>query len=145
MYKAEILLTEAIKTYLQDKVKLGLQKPTDEYNLEAENGPQHMHEYITDAFAIKAADLVHFEGVCRAFNKVHSYKYITDPHFIMAFEQEMTSAGIPGIERQKASKLVEKTIKEANNKDGWCEQDEGWHPDMDEIIKASKPGISEST
>ena len=137
----ERLLTEAIKTYLQDTTRLGVPEPTDDFNLESENSAQHLHEYITDAFAVKAADLVHFEGVCRAFNKIHSYKYVTDPNFQIAFLQEMTTCGVPGVEQQKALKFVINVIKESGDGDGWSERDAGWHPDLDEIIKVSKPGV----
>ena len=137
----ERLLTEAIKTYLQQKPYLGVPEPSDDFNLRSENNAQHLHEHITDAFAVKASDLVHFEGVCRAFNKIHSYKYVTDPNFKVAFLQEMTTTGVPGVEQQKALKFVDSVIKEAGDGEGWCERDAGFHPDLDEIIKVSKPGV----
>jgi predicted unusual protein kinase regulating ubiquinone biosynthesis (AarF/ABC1/UbiB family) len=142
MNKREKLLTEAIKTYLQHKVKLGLQDPPKELADIDSKSFQHMHEQINDMFELKATDLVCYEGICRAFRKVHNYKYITDPLFKKAMVQEMVSQGVMGNEQEKAIKIFDAIKEEISKSDGWNEQDAGYHPDLKEIIAVSKPGQS---
>jgi hypothetical protein len=140
MNRNEKLLTEAIQTYLQHKVKLGLQDPPKDLADADAKSLQFLHEQINDLFELKAIDLVCHEGVCRAFRKVHNYKYITDPLFEKALMQEMHSQGILGTEQEKVVKILNTIKEEVSDGDGWCEQDAGYHPDMKEIIAVSKPG-----
>jgi len=136
----ERLLTEAIQTYLQHKVQLGVPDPPKEL-VDADNKSlQHLHEQINDAFEIKTVDLDHHESICSAFRKIHSYQYITDSHFPAALEQELKSRGIPGEESNKALGFIDKVITEMG-KEGWQERDAGWHPNLDEIIEVSQPSL----
>ena len=138
----ERLLTEAIQTYLQHKVKLGVPDPPEDQADADSKSFQHLHEQINDMFEVKSIDFTHQEGVNRAFRKVHNYKYVTDPLFTVAMMQEMTSQGIPGAEREKAIDLVKTVVEEISDETkGWQEQDAGYHPDLDEIIAVSQPGI----
>ncbi|MCK9558119.1 MAG: hypothetical protein M0R50_08790 [Candidatus Cloacimonetes bacterium] len=140
MNSNEKLLTEAIQTYLQHKVELGLQDPPKDLADADSKSLQYLQEQINDLFELKAIDLVCHEGVCRAFRKVHNYKYITDPLFEKALVQEMRSQGVLGTEQEKAVGILEGVRKEVSTGDGWCEQDAGYHPDLEEIIAVSKPG-----
>lgn len=142
MNSNEKLLTEAIQTYLQHKVKLGLQDPPKELADADSKSLQFMHEQINDLFEVKAVDLVCFEGACRAFRKVHNYKYITDPLFEKALTQEMISQGILGAEQEKVIGIIDTIKEEVSVGEGWCEQDAGYHPDLKGIIAVSKPGQS---
>jgi len=138
----ERLLTEAIQTYLQHKTKLGVPDPPKDLADADSKSFQHLHEQINDMFEVKSIDLVHQEGVNRAFRKVHNYKYVTDPLFTVAMMQEMASQGIPGGEREKAIDLVKTVVEEISDEtNGWQEQDAGYHPDLDEIIAVSQPGV----
>jgi hypothetical protein len=142
MNSNERLLTEAIQTYLQHKVKLGIpDPPKDLADMDAKS-LQYLQEQINDLFELKSIDLVCHEGVCRAFRKVHNYKYITDPLFEKAMMQEMCTQGICGVEREKAIGILETIKEEVGDGDGWCEQDAGYHPDLEGIIAVSKPGQS---
>jgi predicted unusual protein kinase regulating ubiquinone biosynthesis (AarF/ABC1/UbiB family) len=142
MNSTERLLTEAIQTYLQHKTQLGVPDPPEDLADADSKSFQHMHEQINDQFELKAVDLVCYEGVCRAFRKVHNYKYITDPLFTKAMMQEMASQGVLGKEQEKAIKILETIKEEMSDGEGWCEQDSGYHPDLAEIIAVSKPGQS---
>lgn len=143
MNSNEKLLTEAIQTYLQHKTKLGIPDPPKDLADVDSESLQNLHEQINDLFVVKSIDLVHHEGICRAFRKVHNYKYITDPLFSKTMMQEMTSQGIPGGEKAKAIKFLEKVTKEISEEADWQEQDAGYHPQLDEIIAVSKPGMDE--
>jgi hypothetical protein len=143
MNSNESLLTEAIQTYLQHKVQLGVPEPPEDLADADSKSFQHLHEQINDMFEVKSIDFTHHEGICRAFRKVHNYKYITDPLFSVAMMQEMVSQGIPGGEREKAADVLKAIVEEISDEDGWKEQDAGFHPDLDEIITVSKPGMDE--
>ena len=142
MNSNEKLLTEAIQTYLQHKVKLGIPDPPKDLADADSKSLQFMHEQINDLFELKSVDLVCHEGVCRAFRKVHNYKYITDPLFTKAMVQEMHSQGICGVEQEKAIGILDTIKEEISEGDGWNEQDAGYHPDLEGIIAVSKPGQS---
>lgn len=143
MNRNEHMLAEAVQTYLQHKVKLGLQDPSKDLADADSKSLQFLHEQINDLFELKSIDLTLHEGICRAFRKVHNYKYVTDPLFQKAFMQEMDSQGISGAEQEKAINILENVRKEVGDGDGWREQDAGYHPELDEIIKVSKPGADE--
>jgi predicted unusual protein kinase regulating ubiquinone biosynthesis (AarF/ABC1/UbiB family) len=142
MNSNEKLLTEAITTYLQHKTQLGVPDPPKEYADADSKSLQFIQEQINDMFELKAVDFVCFEGVCRAFRKVHNYKYITDPLFEKAMSQEMISQGVMGSEQEKALNILETIRKDIRDGEGWNEQDAGYHPDLKEIIAVSKPGQS---
>ena len=142
MNSNERMLTEAIQSYLQHKVQLGVPEPPKDLADADSKSLQYLHEQVNDLFELKTVDLVCHEGVCRAFRKVHNYKYITDPLFEKAMKQEMQSQGICGIEQEKAIGILESVRKEVSQGDGWNEQDAGYHPDMEGIIAVSKPGQS---
>jgi hypothetical protein len=138
----EKLLTEAVQTYLQHKVKLGISDPPKDLADADAKSLQFLHEQINDLFELKSVDLVCHEGVCRAFRKVHNYKYITDPLFTKALMQEMQSAGVLGAEQEKVMGILDTIKEEVSDGEGWCEQDAGYHPDLKGIIAVSKPGQS---
>ena len=141
----EKLLVEAIDTKLRHSIELGLQDLPKDYKEEEEHSFQYLHEQINALFESKAAGLTHFDGVCAAFKKVHNYKYVTDPTFLVAVEKEMTAQGIPAEERGKALDYVPAIIEQMK-KEGkeWDERDAGFHPNLDEIMEVSRPGINES-
>jgi hypothetical protein len=140
MNSNERLLTEAIHTYLQHKTQLGVPDPPKDLADADSKSFQFLHEQINDLFELKAINLVCFEGVRRAFRKVHNYKYVTDPLFEKAMMQEMASQGVLGTEQEKALTILEAVKKEISDGEGWNEQDSGYHPDLKEIIAVSKPG-----
>jgi len=142
MNSNERLLTEAIQTYLQHKVQLGIPDPPKDLADADAKSLQYLHEQVNDLFELKSVDLVCHESVCRAFRKVHNYKYITDPLFEKAMMQEMQSQGICGVEQEKAIGILNTIKEEVSEGDGWREQDAGYHPDMEGIIAVSKPGQS---
>lgn len=142
MNKNEKLLVEAVKTMLQHDAKLGLSiHKNDKYNklFNAERGMEHMHGHINEMFQLKAAELVHAEGVCQAFHKVHSYKYLDDPSFLTAMEKELVAQAVPAVERAKALGFVPNIIEElsAESKE-WAEKDSGFNPELEEVKDTSK-------
>jgi hypothetical protein len=140
--KHEKLLVEAINSMLQQDAKLGLGIHDTEHSEAgtAERGYEYLHGQIDEMFALRAAELVHAEGVCQAFRKVHNYKYVDDPSFGTAMEKEMVAQAIPKEDRTKALDFVPKIIEELETeRSEWCEKDFGFHPDLDEIKEASKP------
>lgn len=142
MNRNERLLTEAVQTYLQHKTQLGIPDPPKDLADADSKSLQYLQEQINDLFELKSVDFVCHEGVCRAFRKVHNYKYITDPLFEKAMKQEMATQGVCGIEQEKAINILEDIRKEVSEGDGWNEQDAGYHPDLKDIIAVSKPGQS---
>ena len=140
MKKSEKVLTEAIDTFLRHSTELGIPEPPEEYKEEESQTFQHLHEQINEMFEVKAVDLTHHDGICAAFRKVHNYKYVTDPTFLVAMEKEMSAQGIPMEEREKALDFVPAIIEQVKTEGKeWAEQDAGFHPCLDEIIDVSRP------
>jgi hypothetical protein len=139
MNENEKILTEAFKSFLDAKAQLGLKPHEAELEAKDDQTIAYLHGHINEMFAHKAAELTHYDGVKQAFSKVHGYKYITDPDFIKAMDREMIAQGIPGEERGKATGFVPKIIEELGHDKMWLEQDFGFHPDLKEIMDASRP------
>jgi len=137
----EQLLVEAIKSMLNHDAKLGLAAhDKTQYEPPESRSLGYLHEHINEMFMLKAADLTHADGICRAFNKVHSYKYLDDPNFSDAMSKEMISQAIPADERSKALEFIPKIIKELkDNLEEWSEKDEGFNKDLNEIQEISRP------
>jgi len=139
--KSESTLCEAIDTMLRHKVALGLQDLPEDMQKEEEHSFQYLHEQINEMFAIKAAGLTHHDGVCAAFRKVHNYKYITDPTFCRSVSEELRSQGVPANECKQVLGYIPAIIDDIGKDDDWCERDAGYHPNLDEVLKAGQ-GIS---
>ena len=131
------MLCEAIDTYFQDPARMGVPEATDE-DTKQEHSFQHLHEQINELFATKTSSFTHYDGVNAAFRSVHNYKYITDPTFKVAMEREMQAQAIPLAEQHKAFEIIPKIISEVSKDSNWSEQDAGFHPDLDEIMKKSR-------
>ena len=136
----EQLLLEAIKGMLKQGDKLGLSMHDHDEDDKKERGFQYLHEQIADMFQVKAAELVHAESVCRAFSKVHSYKYLDDWTFLPAMEREMVANAVPVVERRAAIEFIPKIIAELRSEQReWAERDSGFSPELDEIRDISRP------
>ena len=137
----EKLLLEAVKSMLQQDARLGLSiHDADLKASSAERGYEYLHNQIDEMFHLKAAELTCSEGVCQAFTKVHSYKYIDDPSFAVAMKKEMVAQGIPKEDREKALAIVPQIIEEVEvEQSEWAEKDAGFNPNMREIREASQP------
>lgn len=137
----EQLLAEAFETMLSSGDGLGLAHHESELERmgEEERGFEYMHGQIDEMFHLKAAQLTHHDGICAAFAKVHSYKYIDDPTFEAAMHKEMTAQAIPAEERDKALELVPAMIEQLRSeKKNWNEQDAGWSPKLDDIAATNR-------
>jgi hypothetical protein len=142
MNKNEKLLAEAVETMLQHDAKLGLKMhDVDDKNLgENERGLEYLHGQIDEMFALKAAELTHANGVCQAFQKVHSYKYLDDPEFEIAMKKEMVAQAVPVEDRTKAVGFIPTIISELKEDQAeWAERDFGFNPALDDIKEASRP------
>lgn len=138
--KKEQLLLEAINSMLGQDAMLGLSIHKDDTQQSAERGYEYLHNQIDEMFALRASDLVHVDGICQAFRKVHSYKYLDDPSFKTAMEKEMVAQGIPKEERGKATGWIPTIIQELKEEQKeWSEKDFGFHPELDEIKEMSQP------
>lgn len=139
--KNDKLVLEAVKSMLNQDAKLGLSiHNNDKYEGQDWRGLEYLHGHINEMFLVKAAELVHAEGVCQAFGKVHSYKYLDDPSFPTAMEKEMVAQAIPAEERAKAIGFIPKIIEELKeDQKEWAEKDSGFNPKLSEIKEASKP------
>jgi len=140
--KKETTLLEALKNMLQQDVKLGLSvhnNTDDEQYLSAERGYEYLHNQIDEMFSLRAAEITHTDGVCQAFRKVHSYKYVDDPSFETAMQKEMVAQGIPKEDRTKAIGWIPQILKELKEEQSeWAEKDYGFNPSMDEIKEVSQ-------
>jgi hypothetical protein len=144
--KKEKILLEAVQNMLQQDVMLGLSIHKDKDDIayqSAERGYEYLHNQIDEMFSLKAAELTHTDGICQAFSKVHSYKYLDDPSFETAMQKEMVAQGIPKEERVKAIGWIPQIIKELKEEQSeWSEKDYGFHPDLEEIKETSQPDQS---
>lgn len=138
MTDSEKLLIESMKSMLDTKIQLGL-KPDEK--AENDNNPKmrdvgYLHGHINEMFSNKAANLVHHTGVCAAFSKIHSYKYLDDETFTEALSRELTAQGIPASERKKALEIIPEIIKEVSeDTDEWAEADFGFNPNLQDIMR----------
>lgn len=132
----EDLLCEAMETYLDHKLQLGLPK-TETMDV-VDNDLQFLHEQINQSFAIKVAGLTHYDGIRAAFSKVHNYKYVTDHSFQTAMEQELKSQGVPVEEQEKAIDAIGKIVEELRKDGFYQESDAGVNPNLKDIIKVSQ-------
>lgn len=140
--KAERMVAEAVETMLQQDAKLGLKMhdSTDTRLGETERGLEYLHGQIDEMFALKAAELIHADGVCQAFQKTHSYKYLDDPSFKTAMKKEMVAQAVPAEDREKALGFIPAIIKELKeDQKEWAEKDFGFNPALDEIKEMSQP------
>jgi len=138
----EQLVLEAVQSMLQQDAKLGLSIHNDDHKSTgpSERGYEYLHNQIDEMFHLKAAEFTYSEGVCAAFTKVHSYKWIDDPSFTTAMKKEMTAQGIPKEEREKALAIVPKIMEEIEiEQNEWTEKDAGFNPNMREIRETSQP------
>lgn len=137
--QAEKNLVEALDTLLQDDTKLGLKIHDDEH-ASIERGYEYLHNQIDEMFAIKTAELVHSDSIRRAFTRIHNYKYIDDPSFIITMDKEMVGQAVPAAERQKAVEIITSVIEELkSDQTAWAEKDFGFNQNLDEIKEISQP------
>ncbi len=126
--RSENLLVEAVKNMLQQNAELGLSVHKDE---ETSHGMQHEWEGIDDAFALKVQNLTFHDAITSAFLMVHSYKYVDDTRFLIAFEKELQGRAVPQDEIDKSINIVN------DMKAGLDQGDErsfGWNNDMEGLI-----------
>lgn len=136
----ESLLLEAVKSMLSGKAKLGLAvHEKSEAVKDDASSLQFLHENIEQQFHLDTYELPQRDSICAAFHKVHSYKYITDPKFTEDLIREFKAMAVPGEQQEKALDVVTKILKEMKSNNGWVEKDAGWHPQLDEILEASRP------
>ena len=130
--RLEEILVETISNLFRNKQStLGIAK-TDVPENSA--GMQFQWENIEDSFALKTIDSTFHESLTSAFHDIHSYKYLHDPTFQIAFEKRMSAIGIPQSERQKAIKHIDAIKEEYSSGKEFDETEAGWHPNLDKII-----------
>jgi len=139
--EAEKTLLEGIKTMLQHDAQLGLKIHSDQISEmgSAERGYEYLHNQIDDMFSLKAAELVHANGVCQSFRKVHNYKYLDDPSFGTAMQKEMVAQAVPAEERTAAINFIPEIIKELKEDQAeWAEKDYGFNPHLSDILETGE-------
>lgn len=132
---------EALSTYLDDNVKLGLQD--NELNdLEKVNGLEYQHNDIQQDFRKMLINkkIIYVDPIMQAFSKVHNYKYFDSPSFRTAMEKELRAQGIDSGEIVQALDLADELFEKLKSdaKD-WSEKDSGLFSKMDEIKDVSQP------
>lgn len=138
--KNEQMLVESFREYLAKQSDKFLptsdDKATNDNNFKT-RGFEYHHRQINEMFALRIADLVHHDGICAAFSKVHNYKYLDDPTFSEALKAEFSSQAIPVAEQKTAFEAIPKIIKELSTESKeWAERDSGWHQDLDDVTNA---------
>lgn len=138
----ESSLLEAFKTMLTTEDGLGLSNHSSKLKIlgDTERGLEYLHNQIDQLFHQKSAELSHHTGICAAFTKIHSYKYLDDPTFEAAMAKEMMAQGIPIEEREAALEIIPKIIDELSvENERWSEQNAGW-VDVKAMEDVSDPG-----
>lgn len=119
----ESQIVESISNLLRDPANLGLVgKPESKERFSL---TQKMMEDIYEEFALKFVDSPFYESVTRAFRKIHSYKYVSNPTFKLSLEGELKSTGVPTEEIHKALKAINEI---SENK--ISEKDANWNVDQ---------------
>jgi hypothetical protein len=104
---------------------------------ETSHGFEFQWNNIEEMFALKTAKSTFHEELCGAFRDIHSYKYLDDPTFEVAFVKRLTARGIPTEEIEKAKDFC-KQIKEQLDKADFQEREAGWHPNLDEVLDTTR-------
>lgn len=126
----EKALLEAVQSLFQQDSELGLNHLDSIDEPYAESSYNYLHGQINQMFAMKTIDSKFSDSLNQAFTKVHSYKYIDDPTFNVAFEKELTAQGIPKPDRVEALKFIEDIIKELKSESKeWEESNFGFNTD----------------
>jgi len=134
----ERLLVEAVSGMMDD-IATGTNYHKKSENQDLSNSASYLHEEIEQAYRLATVNLDHHDSVCSAFSKIHNHKYLDDPSFTLSFEKELTARAVPMEEREKAVKAIDKVRNKLLKEK--AEQDAGFNPELDEIIKVSQPGI----
>lgn len=133
--KQESLILESVSNWLQDATVTADDKDKSE---ERAHTFTFQHEDVEQQFRLHMVESSFYDGICGAFNKVHSHKYLDDPTFALSFKKEMSGQGIPEEDQAKAINAVSEVLKSVVGEDNG-EKDAGWNPDLDKIVDASKP------
>jgi hypothetical protein len=140
----ETLLLEALNAMLSGP-ELGLAFHTDKNTYgdgSEKRNAQFEHENIDAEFRMKAnaENFRCYDGICAAFTKIHSYKYLNDTTFNEAFKKEMTAMAVNRDEMAKALDIVDDIVKDrTDGADDWAEKDYGLNPNLDAIKEVSQP------
>jgi hypothetical protein len=126
MNAEEKALLEAVGNMLQQNAKLGLSVHSDKE--ENSHNMQFEWEGIDDVFKLKTQNLSFQDAIVSAFFMVHSYKYIDDAKFLIAFEKELEARAVPQEEIDKALNIVIDMKSELEKDD---ERSYGWNQDME--------------
>ena len=133
--KNESTILEAVSNWLQDATATADDKDKGE---ETSHTFTFQHETVEQEFRLQMMESSYYDGICGAFNKIHSHKYLNDPTFALSFKKEMSGQGIPEEDQSKAIDAVSEVLKSVVGEDNG-EKDAGWNPYMDGIVKVSKP------
>lgn len=99
------------------------------------NVSQEMLEDIYEEFALKFVNSPFYESVTRAFRKINSYKYVSNPTFNLSLIGELKSTGVPEKEIEKACE----TVNQITEKYQPNERDSGWNEErLGEIMKMTR-------
>jgi hypothetical protein len=143
MRQVEQMFLEAAKNmFLDDPAILGITtkgKPKKEVS----HTFNHQYEWIRNLFALKVADSTFFESITAAFSDIHSYKYLNDDSFDLAFRKRLISMAVPASEIEKAVEAKRDVIDEVKKENGlkdsdWCEGSAGYNPDLEGIRQVSQ-------
>lgn len=104
---------------------------------------QFEREYIKEIFYNEIKDSTYKDSIMQAFNHVHGYKYVTDPHFGLAMYNELSNQGIPEHDKDLASEAlwnatVEIGLRNADGDIEKCEKDVNWNPSLEKIMKQNE-------
>ena len=127
----EQLLLEAMKNMLDsESLGLGIHKDTEETS----HHFAHNWEGVEDLFHLKTLDSPFQRNLTSTFRKIHSYKYLDDPTFLISMKEDLKTQAVP----LEAISLAEKALTEVRSEmdkigEEINERDAGWNPAMDEI------------
>lgn len=130
MRNSEQALVEALRNYLGQSARLGLQGDPEEPD--QSHVSQQRIEGVYTEFAGNFIESPFYESVTGAFRKVHSYKYVDHPTFKASMEGELKSMGIPKTTISEAMTAIDKIV-ESFSKDNPSERDSGWGEQIGEI------------
>lgn len=120
----ESRLVESISNFLRDDAHLGF--PGKKDYKERFSLTQRMMEDMYEELALKFVDSPFYESVTRAFRKIHSYKYVSNPTFKLSLISELRSTAVP-------EEVIEETCKAIDELSKKAEKDANWN--MDQLYK----------
>jgi hypothetical protein len=132
---------DSIRQMLNEDVELGLSKHKDDPYIRQFDG-EHGFQFNQGKMSQKFMDMIDGKfgafqnAVQQAYANTKSYKYLDDPSFLTAMNNELVSQAVPARICAEVAKIYDKLYTSFKGSDAeYAERDSGFNPDLDEVVR----------